>query len=102
MKDSVYEELECVVDKFPKYAMKILLGDFNRKVSRADIVACRPVARQLPRDKQGDNSRCRQKQTLQWTVWVAMTLEPKQTLTQQEKSCVSCLSVPRGCKRDEI
>jgi hypothetical protein len=29
MKDSSYEELESVFDKFPKYNMNILLGDFN-------------------------------------------------------------------------
>jgi hypothetical protein len=32
MKDSFYEELERVFDKFPKRHMKTLLGDFNRKV----------------------------------------------------------------------
>jgi exonuclease III len=37
VKDSFYEELECVFDKFPKYHMKILLGDFNAKVGREDI-----------------------------------------------------------------
>jgi hypothetical protein len=37
VKDSFYEELERVFDKFPKYAMKILLGDFNAKVGREDI-----------------------------------------------------------------
>ena len=31
-KDSFYEELEQVCDHFPKYYMKILLGDFNAKV----------------------------------------------------------------------
>jgi hypothetical protein len=36
MKDSFYEELERVFDKFPKYHMKILL-DFNAKVGREDI-----------------------------------------------------------------
>jgi hypothetical protein len=35
--DSFYEELESVFDKFPKYHMKILLGDFNAKVGREDI-----------------------------------------------------------------
>jgi hypothetical protein len=35
MKDSFYEELELVFDKFPKYCMKVLLGDF--KVGREDI-----------------------------------------------------------------
>jgi endonuclease/exonuclease/phosphatase family metal-dependent hydrolase len=37
MKDSFYEELERVFDRFPKYHMKILLGDFNAKVGREDI-----------------------------------------------------------------
>jgi hypothetical protein len=32
-----YEELERVFDKFPKYHMKILLGDFNAKVGMEDI-----------------------------------------------------------------
>jgi hypothetical protein len=36
VKDSFYEELEHVFDKFPKYHMKILL-DFNAKVGREDI-----------------------------------------------------------------
>jgi hypothetical protein len=35
--ESFYEELECVFDKFPKYHMKILLGDFSAKVGREDI-----------------------------------------------------------------
>jgi exonuclease III len=37
VKDSFYEELERVFDKFHKYHMKILLGDFNSKVGREDI-----------------------------------------------------------------
>jgi hypothetical protein len=36
VKDSLYEELERVFDKFPKYHMKILLGGFNAKVGRED------------------------------------------------------------------
>jgi exonuclease III len=36
VKDSFYEELERVFDKFPKYRMKILL-DFNAKVGWEDI-----------------------------------------------------------------
>ena len=36
-KDSFYEELEQVFDNFPKYHMKILLGDFNAKVGRENI-----------------------------------------------------------------
>jgi hypothetical protein len=34
VKDLFYKELERVFDKFPKYHMKILLGDFNTKVGR--------------------------------------------------------------------
>ena len=37
-KDSFYEELEQVFDHFPKYHMKILLGDFNAKVGRENIL----------------------------------------------------------------
>jgi exonuclease III len=37
VKDSFYEELERAFNKFPKYHMKILLGDFNARVSREDI-----------------------------------------------------------------
>jgi len=36
-KDSFYKELEQVFDHFPKYRMKILLGDFNAKVERENI-----------------------------------------------------------------
>jgi hypothetical protein len=32
-----YDELERAFDKFPKYHMKILLGDFSAKVGREDI-----------------------------------------------------------------
>jgi exonuclease III len=38
VKDSFYEKLERVFDKFPKYHMKILLGDFNARVGREDIL----------------------------------------------------------------
>jgi hypothetical protein len=38
VKDSFYEELEYVFHKFPKYHMKILLGNFNAKVGREDIL----------------------------------------------------------------
>jgi hypothetical protein len=37
VKDSFYEELERIFNKFPKYRMKILLGDWNAKVGREDI-----------------------------------------------------------------
>jgi exonuclease III len=36
-KDSFYKELDRVLDHFPKYHMKILLGDFNAKLGREDI-----------------------------------------------------------------
>jgi len=36
-KDSFYEELEQVFDHFPKYHMKMLLGDVNAKVGRENI-----------------------------------------------------------------
>jgi hypothetical protein len=38
VKDSFYEELKHMFDKFPKYHMKILLGDFNDKVCWEDIL----------------------------------------------------------------
>jgi hypothetical protein len=34
IKDSFYKELEEVFDQFPRYHMKILLGDFNAKGGR--------------------------------------------------------------------
>jgi hypothetical protein len=37
IKDRFYEELEQVLDKFPRYRMKILLGEFNAKIGREDI-----------------------------------------------------------------
>jgi hypothetical protein len=37
VRDSFYEELERVFDKFPKYHTKVLLGDFNAKVGRENI-----------------------------------------------------------------
>jgi hypothetical protein len=37
-KDSYYEEFKQVFNHFPKYHMKILLGDFNAKLGKEDIV----------------------------------------------------------------
>jgi hypothetical protein len=37
MKDSFYDELERVSETFPKYHMKILLGDFNAKGGKENI-----------------------------------------------------------------
>jgi len=36
--DESKEELEQVFDHFPKYHMKMLLGDFNAKVGRENIL----------------------------------------------------------------
>jgi hypothetical protein len=38
VKDSFYEQLEHVSNIFPKYHKKILLGYFNAKVGREDIL----------------------------------------------------------------
>jgi hypothetical protein len=38
VKDSIYDEVERMSDKFPKYHMKILLGDFNAKEGWEDIL----------------------------------------------------------------
>jgi hypothetical protein len=36
-KDSFYEELEQVFDHFPKYHIKIPLGDYNAKLGKENI-----------------------------------------------------------------
>jgi hypothetical protein len=36
-KDSLYKELRCVYEQFPKYDMKILFGGFSAKVGRENI-----------------------------------------------------------------
>jgi hypothetical protein len=36
-RDRLSEEMELVFDQFPKYRMKILLGNFNAEVGREDI-----------------------------------------------------------------
>jgi hypothetical protein len=38
MKDSFYEELERVVDKFPKYQVNFMLGDFNTEIGEKEIL----------------------------------------------------------------
>jgi hypothetical protein len=38
LKNSFYEELEYVFDKFPEYLMKILLGDFSSKIARKSFL----------------------------------------------------------------
>jgi exonuclease III len=37
VKENFYEGLARIFDHFPRYDMKILLGDFNVKVDREDI-----------------------------------------------------------------
>jgi hypothetical protein len=37
IKDNFYKEPKQVCDQFPRYNMKILMGDFNAKVGREDI-----------------------------------------------------------------
>jgi hypothetical protein len=37
VKDSFYEELERGFDKFPKYNLRMLLGDFNAKAGGREI-----------------------------------------------------------------
>jgi hypothetical protein len=36
-RDSFFEELGCVFDQFPRYDMKIILGDFNTKIGRKNL-----------------------------------------------------------------
>jgi hypothetical protein len=38
MKDKFYEELQCVLDQFPKNHTKILVGGFNTKAMRENIL----------------------------------------------------------------
>jgi hypothetical protein len=38
LKDSFFEKLECVFDIFPKYHMKIVLGDFSGKVGKETLL----------------------------------------------------------------
>jgi hypothetical protein len=37
MEISFYDELERILDQFPKYHVEILLGDFNAKLGRENI-----------------------------------------------------------------
>jgi endonuclease/exonuclease/phosphatase family metal-dependent hydrolase len=37
IKDCFYKKLEQVFDQFPRYHMKILMGDFNAKAGREDV-----------------------------------------------------------------
>ena len=57
-KDSFYEELEQVFDRFPKYYVKMLLGDFNAKVGRENIFKPTIGQESLHQDS-NDNSKLR-------------------------------------------
>jgi hypothetical protein len=39
VKDSFSEELGCIFNKFPKYHMKMLLGDINAKVAEKTFLS---------------------------------------------------------------
>jgi len=56
-KDSLYEELEQVFDHFPKYHMKMLLGDFNAKVGRENIFKPTIVQESLHQDSNDNGVR---------------------------------------------
>jgi hypothetical protein len=47
VKDSFYEELEHVFDKFHKYRKNILLGDFSAKGNKEEIL--KPTIGNIPR-----------------------------------------------------
>jgi len=52
-KDSFYKELEKVFDDFPKYHIKILLGDSNAKVGKENIF--KPTIGKSLRQDSNDN-----------------------------------------------
>jgi hypothetical protein len=56
-KDSLYEELEEVFYRFPKYHMKILLRDFNAKVGREDTFKLNIVNESLHKDSNDNGVR---------------------------------------------
>jgi hypothetical protein len=39
VKDSFYEEIRRIFDQFPRYDIKILLGDYSAEVGRENIFA---------------------------------------------------------------
>ena len=56
-KDRFYAELEQVFYHFPKYHMKILLGDFNAKVGRENIFKPTIVNKSLHQDSNDNGVR---------------------------------------------
>jgi hypothetical protein len=57
IKDSCCEELEDVHDQFPRYHMKIMMGDFNAKVGREDIF--KPITGNESRHEASNGNRVR-------------------------------------------
>jgi exonuclease III len=57
IKDSFYEKLELAFDQFPRYHMKIFLGDFNAKAVREDIL--KPVVRNESLHEASNDNRAR-------------------------------------------
>jgi hypothetical protein len=55
IKHSFYIELEQIFDQFPRYHMKILLGDFNAKVEREDIFFKPVIGNESLREASDDN-----------------------------------------------
>jgi len=56
-KDSFYEELEQELDQFPKYHMKILLGDFYAKVGGKNIFKLKIEQESLHQDSNDNGVR---------------------------------------------
>ena len=56
-KDSFYEEFEQVFDHFLRYHIKILLGDFNAKVGRENIIIPTIVNESLQEDSNDNGVR---------------------------------------------
>jgi len=56
-KDSFYEELEQIFYHFPKYHMKILLGDFNAKLGTVDVFKLTTGNERVCNDSNGNGVR---------------------------------------------
>jgi hypothetical protein len=57
MKDRLHEKLEHVFDNFPKYCMKIMLGDLSARIGRKDIF--KPPIRNESLHESSDNNAIR-------------------------------------------
>jgi exonuclease III len=56
-KDSFYEQLQQVLNRFPKYHSKILFGDFNAKLVTEDIFKATIENESLHQDSNGNGVR---------------------------------------------